>query len=252
MLRNLLLILFCLFFSATAAAQLEKILHFDSHIIVNKDASIDVTENILVHTNEDKILHGIVRRLPMRFKDSDGTYHHSTYQIRQILMNNEHSAYHVERFHNTYAIYIGSLDVMLKAGNYQYTIQYHVAEGVNFLKDADELYWNITGNEWDFPILSLQALIQLPDGASILHAAGYTGPPGEKGQAFTVTQPATNQISFGTTQPLLPGEGLIAAVSWPTGIVQKPTLMQRVKSQFQTSGQFIMLEIESLVLGEGD
>ncbi|TAK77537.1 MAG: DUF2207 domain-containing protein [Gammaproteobacteria bacterium] len=217
----------------------EKILNFDSTIVVNKDASIDITEIISVYAAQIKIIHGIVRRLPTR---------NTHYQLQQVLFNNTPSAYHTEHSYSQLAIYIGNADVVLPPGIYVYTISYHVNHAINFLQDTDELYWNITGNEWDFPILKASVDIQLPEGAKILNYAAYTGATGEKGQNFYARAAANNEISFTTTAPLMPGEGLTIAVAWPKGVIQPPTMWQQVKMNFQENKvEYILLEIIGLI-----
>ncbi len=46
---------------------------------------------------------------------------------------------------------------------------------IRFFEDHDELYWNVTGNEWENPIDLVTARIELPDGVTGLHAIAYTG-----------------------------------------------------------------------------
>ena len=60
-----------LFLCGQAQAE-ERILDFNSTITVNRDASLDVTENIRVLSEGDKIRHGIYRDFPTRHKDRSG------------------------------------------------------------------------------------------------------------------------------------------------------------------------------------
>lgn len=248
--KGLFLLIFFFSWVAIAHAGNEKILDFVSNITVNKDASLDVIEVITVKTNEDKILHGIVRRLPTRYKDSYGISHHTKYFIKDILMNNLHSAYHAERYRSHYNIYIGKIDEMLPAGVYTYTIHYRVNQAINFLKETDELYWNVTGNDWDFPILKAQANITLPEGSKILQYSAYTGKQGDKEKNYSVKQPNDRQIIFDLTQPLPTDQGLTVAVAWPTGIIVRPTIMQRLQETMKLEkGEYLVLEIFFIVLG---
>lgn len=248
--KGLFIFILSLAWLTTAYAGNEKILNFISNITVNKDASLDIVEVITVKTNEDKILHGIVRRLPTRYKDSYGVRHHTKYFISDILMNNLHSAYHAERYRSHYNIYIGKIDDMLPAGVYTYTIHYRVNQAINFLKEADELYWNVTGNDWDFPILKAQANVTLPEGSKILQYSAYTGKQGDKEKNYSVKQINDRQITFDLTQPLPTDQGLTIAVAWPTGVIARPTIMQRLKETMKLEkGEYIVLEIFFIVLG---
>jgi len=229
------LIIFCLFFSANLFASPERVLNFDSSMIINKDASLDVTEVISVHANQDRILHGIVRRLPMQYMDANHIQHNIHYQVRQIFLNNVRSTYHIEYSNHQFAIYIGDLEAMLPSGEYIYTLQYHVNNAVHFLENADEFYWPVTGNEWDFPIDKAQVTVRLPAGADISQYAGYTGTLTTTTQNLTATRSAQNQITFVTTQPLDPGENFTISLTWPKGIVNKPTFIQKIKFKAQES-----------------
>lgn len=246
------LLIFCLLFSTYLAASAERILHFDSYVTINKNASIDVTEVINVHANEDRILHGIVRRLPIYYPDSNGIQHNTYYQLRQVLFNNQPLAYHIEVSNHQLAIYMGDLATQLTAGNYVYTLRYHVNDAIHFLQEADEFYWNVTGNEWDFPIEKASMTIILPPGIDITHYAGYTGTSDAQDQHFTTTlnNNAKNQIIFITTKTLMPGENFIVAIAWPKGFILPPTWSQQIFTFLEGSdSNKLMLLITLFALG---
>lgn len=243
--------LFCLIGTQAIAQnerRAEQILGFHSIIAVNVDASIDITETISVYANREKIIHGIVRRLPIESIDSNGITHITRYQIRKVLLNGQPTEYHIKNRASQLAIYIGSSDVVLKPDIYDYTISYHVNNAINFFSHFDELYWNITGNEWEFPILKVQADINLPEGTNLLSYAAYTGAKGDKGTDFTALQSAAHLLSFITTRALQSGEGLTVAISWPKGIIQAPTFLSRLTDDF-TKSQVILMEITLLIVG---
>lgn len=223
-------------------AKSEEILGFHSIINVNTDASIDITEEISVYANRQYIIHGIVRELPTRYKDSYGISHKTHYKIISVQVNNQPADYHTGKSSSKLSIYIGSKSISLSPGIYVYTINYHVDDAINFLKDADELYWNITGNGWRFPINKVQADIILPQGAVIGLYNGYTGVKGAKGKDFTVTKISDNQITYLTTRILAPSTGLSIAVSWQKGIVHEPTFTEKLKKQINKS-EIILFEI---------
>lgn len=227
----------------TAYAQLpqEKILDFVSVISVNPDASIDVTENIVVFANSDKIIHGIIRWLPMSYVDSYGISRHVRYQVQQVLMNNQTSNYQTSIGDNQLLIYTGDKNTILTPGNYTYTIKYHVNNAVNFLRDGDEIYWNITGNGWKFNIEKAQATVELPPSAVISHYAAYTGAKSERGKDYSVSQPAANNITFATTRPLAPGEGFTIAAAFQKGIVQEPRWKEKLLGEIQRSDLIALL-----------
>ena len=115
----------------------------------------------------------------------------------------------------------------MRPGVYTYTIRYRADRELGFFQDFDELYWNVTGNGWTFPIDRAEAYIELPAGAKILKYAAYTGYQGDRGHDVTV-QPGDHDLVFKTTRGLAPKEGLTVAVAWPKGVVHEPSSQERL------------------------
>jgi len=102
------------------------------------------------------------------------------------------------------------------------TVRYRVRNAIRFF-DAkksepafDELYWNVTGNEWTMRIDSVHGRVVLPTDVRPTRVAIYTGPAGETGAAAR-TVLDENEVAFTSTQGLYPNEGLTIGVGWPTG-----------------------------------
>ncbi|MFA5110486.1 MAG: DUF2207 domain-containing protein [Desulfobaccales bacterium] len=210
-----------------AAAQSERILNFRSVIAVHPDASLTVSENITVRATGREIKRGLVRDFPTTYKDRLGNTVMVGFEVEEVLRDGRPEPYHTQSAANGVKIYIGKKDVLLRSGVYTYTITYRVDRELGFFKDFDELYWNVTGNGWTFPIDRAEAVIQLPPGAKILRYAAYTGYQGERGHDFTA-QPGDRDILFKTTRGLAPREGLTVAVAWPKGVVREPTSQERM------------------------
>lgn len=208
--------------AAPASAQSERILNFKSFITVNPDASMSVIENITVRSTRREIKRGIIRDFPTTYRDRLGNTVRVNFEVTEVLRDDQPEPYHIRRVSNGVKITIGQEDVLLKPGVYTYTIRYQVNRELGFFKDFDELYWNVTGNGWTFPIDRAEAVIELPAGAKILRYAAYTGYQGERGHDVTV-QPGDHDIVFQTTRGLAPKEGLTVAVAWPKGVVHEPT-----------------------------
>lgn len=232
MLRKLIILLsmvFCsLYFLASYAATttpisadlaVEKILTFDSNIIVNKDATIDVTEKITAYANGNLIKYGLVRVMHTHFIDDFGVNHKMKYQIKTVLMNGHSVPYTVANTKDQTIINIGNSGSLLTPGAYIFTIKYHVDDAINFFKKQDVFFWNITGNNWNVPILNAVGSIHLPKGIEILNITGFTGLPQESEQNFSVAQPTDSDIVFQTRQPLNAMESFTVGISWPKGII---------------------------------
>lgn len=205
----------------------ERIISFVSDIVINKDASITVTEKITVYANQRGIQHGIMRWLPEKSSWL------SANRIKKIAVNDIPSPYHTENSDGRFAIYIGDKSTYLDPGIYIYTIEYEIKNAILFLQDRDELYWNITGNYWKFPIENAKTSITLPENLSVTHYAAYTGPLGDQGKNYLVTNNASNQISFTTTKPLLPGDGLTIAIGFQKGTVIPPSFLEQLLIQYK-------------------
>ena len=106
---------------------------------------------------------------------------------------------------------------------------------VGFFKDHDELYWNVTGNNWDFPIDAVRATVLLPSGARITGHKSFTGERGSTSSTATEHTSAANEITFQNSRPVLPGEGLTIVVTWPKGVVVEPDVSTRVAQQLEAN-----------------
>ncbi|MEL6414650.1 MAG: DUF2207 domain-containing protein, partial [Pseudomonadota bacterium] len=89
--------------------------------------------------------------------------------------------------------------------------------------NQDELYWNVTGSYWQFPIRSATARVTLPDGAQITETNIYTGGFGqsERNAEYSLLG---NVHVFETTQALSAREGLTISVGLEKGVIDPPSL----------------------------
>lgn len=203
----------------------EKILSFHSDITVHPDASLTVTETIRVRAENDKIKRGIYRDFPTRYRGKFGLTRLVGFKVLQIMRDGKPEPYHFEAVQNGKRIYIGQENYILTPGEYTYMLVYKTDHQLGFFTDFDELYWNVTGNNWEFVIEKASATVHLPGdaGKNIISTAGYTGIKGEKGKNFRKEMDAyKGTISFFTTKPLSVYEGLTIALSWPKGYVTAP------------------------------
>jgi len=211
--------------------RLERIMSFDSDIHVYRNATISVTETITVYSVGNEIKRGIYRDFPTRYKDRYGSNHVVDFSVDEVLRDGKPESYHLEDLRNGVRVYIGKKDVFLKPGRHIYTIRYSTNRQLGFFKDHDELYWNVTGNGWSFPIERAAATIHLPDVSveNILEVDAYTGFAGGKGKDFFSSTGSPGRVFFQTNRILRPGEGLTVIVSWPKGYVTEPTIATKAQ-----------------------
>lgn len=93
----------------------------------------------------------------------------------------------------------------------------------------DEVYWNVTGNNWQFPILRSRGRVRLPSGIAReeVRQISYTGPYGST-QTQAKAHWVGDELVFHNLYPLHPGEGLTIAVQFPTGHLHPPSLAKRI------------------------
>jgi uncharacterized membrane protein YgcG len=208
---------------ASSAQADERILNFDSRIQVQRDSALVVTETIRVRAEGDRIKHGIYRDFPTRYTDKLGLIVRVGFQVLSVQRDGRSEAYRLEEQGNGVRVYIGQSDVTLRPGTYTYQISYVATGELGFFADHDELYWNVTGNGWIFPIDHVWATVELPPGAGAFNAKGYTGVEGETGADYAVSRDSLGNTVFINTRPLAAHEGLTIAVAWQKGVVSAPS-----------------------------
>lgn len=208
----------------------ERILAFDSRIQVETDGGAEVVETITVVARGDQIRRGIFRDIIVTVDSGFGRTTASL-DVEGVRRDGEDEPYSVEWDGDTRRIRIGSGDVFLESGVHVYEIRYRFSDAVGFFPGYDELDWNVTGPNWDFPIERVRATVTLPAGATVLQSRAYTGAFGSGDENATTTQPAPGTIVFTTTAPLTPREGLTVAVGFPKGFVAEPTATDRFFAQ---------------------
>ncbi len=221
---RLLLFVFSALLVAVPVAAREEIKSFHSHIIVRADGTLEITETIEVQVEGRQIKRGILRDFPTIYKNPDGTRATTSFDVQDVRLDGGAVNWRTERISNGVRLRIGSRDILLRAGVYTYSIHYLTSRQIYFGEDAeDQLYFNVTGNGWDFPILEASAVVVLPQGAGATRTTAFTGAEGSTEGAFAQFTNADGSPGFRTLRPLNPGEGLTIVVGWPAGFVTRPT-----------------------------
>ncbi len=229
---GLLCLLLSAFLSTLARADGgERILGFHSDIVVHADSSMTVAETIRVVSRGKKIRHGIYRDFPTRYRDRLGNRYSVGFIVTRVLRDGRPEPYHTEDISNGERVYIGRSNALVSPGEHVYVLEYRTRRQLGFFADHDELYWNVTGNGWIFPIDFASAAVTLPGeaGRHVLASEAYTGPQGAKGKNYQVSTDAAGQVTFRTTAPLGPRQGLTIVVSWPKGFVTKPSRESEIR-----------------------
>ena len=210
-----------------ALAQQEVINRFESAVEVRADGGMLVTETIEVQALGQEIKRGIFRDFPTTYKNDQGRTVRVPFDVRQVLRDGRPEPHFTEAAANGVRLYIGDKNVFLDPGTHVYAITYETNGQIGFFQDHDELYWNVTGNGWIFPILEAKALVSLPGlvRPTMLDAwTGYQGATGDDPRVKAFTEGHVRGVTvFKTTRPLAPSEGLTIAVGFDKGLVAEPS-----------------------------
>lgn len=215
---RLLLFLILFVFCATQgdAASGERILNFDSYVTVMPDSSLVVTEKIQVYAAQVDIRRGIIREFPVIY-NVNGRTRRVGFELINSILDGRSVPADTKQVGSMLEIRLGDPNVFLPVGVHIFELTYKTTGQLGFFDSWDELYWNVTGNGWVFPIDSVRFTVQLPTGAKMTKYDAFTGVYGGRGRFFT-----QEGMVFKTTQPLAPGEGFTVAVGWPKGFVTPP------------------------------
>jgi len=223
-----LLFALALLLSMAAARADERILAWQSDIHVLPDSTLEVRETLRVRAEGQQIRRGLLRDFPTRYVDRHGRRVVTGFEVLAVRRDGLVEPHALEKLANGVRIRIGDPEVYLSPGEYTYAITYRTDRQLGFFADHDELYWNVTGNGWDFPIDAVSAKVFLPGNidADSISVEAYTGPQGAQGSDWEADA-GPSLATFRSTRGLGPREGLTLVASWPKGHVAPPSLDQR-------------------------
>lgn len=208
---------------AGGAARAEE--YFDSYhsdIAVARNGTLTVTETMRVHAEGDRIRRGIYRDFPLTFTDADGREKEVGFRILGVERDGRPEPYRTESIRRGVRIFFGSSDTRLDPGFHDYRLTYETTRQIRFFDTHDELFWNVTGTEWAFPIRRASATVTMPPGVSASELTYFTGPFGATDRNARAENRGERAL-FETTRPLGPQEGLTIGVKMPAGSIDKPT-----------------------------
>jgi len=198
----------------------ERILSFDSTITVNRDGTLEVSEAIRVQAEGKNIRRGIYRDFPTTYPRAGGGQVVVGFDFQSATRDGRNEPWHTENIGNGVRVYVGSPSRTVPHGEHTYVLVYRTDRQMGYFSDHDELYWNVTGNGWGFPIDRASARLLLPDEIprTDIRLEGYTGPFGSKGQDFTASLDNGAPL-FVAARKLKPREGLTIVAMWPKGYI---------------------------------
>lgn len=231
--------------SLPIAARQLAIRHFDERVTISPDASIEVAEMIDVQFIGGP-WHGIYRTIPIEYTAPSGLNYTLFLQPLSVTDDNgQPLKYDTSRQgrYLRFKIYVPNADDSTRT----VVLRYRVLDAVRFFPDHDELYWNVTGNEWDAPIDEASAHIELPEGTTGVRATAYTGVYGAREQQAQVNVQG-NMVDIQSNEPLGFHAGVTAVVGWDKGFVHPPSAGQTVWLFLRSNWPFAIPIVVFLVM----
>ena len=213
----------------------EAITNYHQDIVISRDSTIIVTEEITADVEHININRGIIRKFPLTRKDKNGNEVSVGFKLLKVMLDGMDAKYQADENGGYNVIKIGDKDTILPRGSHTFTIVFAVTGEVGFFDDHDELYWNVTGNEWDFPIQKASCSVSLPgkgSGEGFTDVTWFTGAYGERGSKKGAK--LTERKDVITTATLPANSGLTVVYAWPKGLVTPPPLPKRDNDKVHT------------------
>nr|WP_315195867.1 DUF2207 domain-containing protein [uncultured Flavobacterium sp.] len=232
LLRKIFFVLCSIFFYQSQAQ--ERILNFDVKVQIEKSGDIQVVEKITIKAEGNVFKHGLLRTFPLIRKNKDGNEIDVKYEINSIKKDGNIAQYFTNEDGEEWKIYIGDKDVELVSGIYEYQISYTVPFQIGYFDKYDELYWNVTGNGWDFPIDKATCCLYFPsENNKFENLHCYNGLAGSRTSNCTSSLNSNNTIVTFSAVHLKENEGLTVAASFAKGIVDPPTFAEKSTSFYK-------------------
>lgn len=214
-----------------------RITDFDAEITILENGDLAIEEKISVIFNEER--RGIYRTIPVIYRDRFNNRVKTDLTIGEILQNGEIAETHISRLGREQKIRIGNEETYL-TGDYEYTISYVVKDAILFLNDIDELYWNVTGSDWEVPIENASVTVQMPNGAEVLRTSCYVG-------AFGSTATDCGIATTQSSAAFVAEDYLTVAIGFTKGVLVPPTVTEKVM-RFLRTNSVVFLPIGLLLV----
>lgn len=200
---------------------------YDSVIAVHQDGTFDVEETIAGNFSQPR--HGLFRHIPVRYTRDDGSWFTMRLKVVEVTRFDAYEDFHVKEPYSIYregayqVIKIGDPDTV-HTGPFEYKIKYQVDNGLLFHDLTDELYWNVTGDQWGVPLGTVTAKVMIEgigDIRTVKYVDCYTGPIGADSGKCRINNALSSEVSFTATEPLT------VQVKFPKAIVSEPSTWKK-------------------------
>jgi uncharacterized membrane protein YgcG len=221
---------------------------FHAEILVRPDGMVEITETLRFQFQGR--WKEVFRNLSLEHRTASGW--HTTLRLGELEVTDENGTalpFRERRRSRSHEVTVpvhGARDTARTV-----VIRYTVANPLRFFDDGyregghDELYWNVTGNDWEVPIRQASAHIRLPPGAQEVEAWAYTGRSGSTARDAVVEVEA-GAVNAAAIRGFAPREGLTVSVVWAPGAVNRAAAIAAAKTTRTWLGTLWVLVLPGL------
>lgn len=207
-----------------------EIKNFEAEINLNQDYSLTIKEKI--ETNFLIAKHGIYRVIPYIYSHKGKTIKGDLRILKIVDENGFNVDYEVTNYNQSKKIKIGDADKTI-TGEKIYTIVYTVDQVVLDYGNGPEIYWNVTGDEWDALIEKSKATVK-SDFGRIESIETYEG-----------------SGSFSENQAVFEGvEGLTVVVQIDkNNQLREPGVIKKITNLIEGNWGYLLAIVPTLLMG---
>ena len=237
-------LLFGLLMAVPAWGRDWRIARFETQMSVARDGTAVVTERLQVAFFGS--YNGIYRDIPIEYPGPHGSNYTLFLRVLSVTDGEGKGLKYDSRMQNGnrhLKIYIPGAEDTSRTVQITYTVR----NAVRWFDDYDELYWNVTGNDWPVPIDSASATISFPgNAAGNLRVQAFTGVYGSQERDVDVkVQGSTVQVEG--TRSLSMREGLTADVYISKGVLTQPSKLTQA-IWFLRSNPIVLLPLWAFIV----
>ncbi len=219
-----------------AAARELTINSFHVEMEVHPDATLDVTETIAAHFSGE--WHGLYRTIPVEYRTPQGLNYTLFLKVLSVADDSGNSLKYETSTQNGYKKFKIYVPDAVNATR-TVVLHYSVRDGLRFFDDHDELYWNLTGDEWDVPIQHASGHIILPAGVTGVRSLAFTGARGSRDENADVTA-SGSEVQVVMRRGLMFHEGLTLVLGWDKGFVHPPSGSEKFWQFIESNWPFVI------------
>jgi len=231
--------------SAAGAVRSWHIEDFHAEVHVRRSGEVEVTETLKVRFEGS--YNGIFRTIPIQYRNRANL----NYTLGLEVLAVEDGAGQALRYETSRERHLRKIKVWVPGASdavRTVVLRYRVANALRFFDEDDhawdELYWNVTGDEWPVPIERASVRVRLPAAATGVRVRGFTGSYGSTEESVEANI-SDYLVDVRSTRRLGIHEGLTVTIAWDSFItdsavavasdeylIRRPTLWDRIRGFF--------------------